>query len=593
MVVIRLNDCWNMEEKMEVGYTDEKQVQIVIALLKAHGIRKVVASPGSASMTLVLSLQIDRFFEVYSSVDERSAAYMACGLAEESGEPVVICCTGATASRNYMPGLTEAFYRKLPVLALTATKTLPHVGHHIAQVIDRSVMPVDAVVHSVTLPVVKDEEDFHDCEIKVNRAILELSRRGGGPVHINLPTTYSKNYEVKALPEVRVIRRFNIEDQLPSLPEGSIGIFVGAHHCMSAEQTAVIDAFCAAHDAVVFCDHTSGYKGQYRVQNAVVGCQRFLDHAASMLDLLIHIGEVTGDYYRPRAKKTWRVSLDGELRNTFGGLVGVFEMPEQYFFEQYAMINGEAKTAYLKECLNRVEELRKDIPELPFSNIWIASRMARRIPEGAAVHFGILNSLRAWNFFEMPESVTGMSNVGGFGIDGGVSSLVGASLNDPEKIFIGIVGDLAFFYDMNVCGNRHVGNNVRILLVNNGGGTEFKLAQHFSSKLGAETDWYISAGGHFGNKSPDLVRHYAEDLGFEYFSASNKEEFETVYERFLVPNLTETPILFEVFTDNDAESAALDVVSSLKKDVKGGMREIARNALGEKGYSMLKNAVKK
>lgn len=63
---------------------------------------------------------------------------MACGMAEEAEEPVAICCTGATASRNYLPGLTEAFYRKLPVLAITATRRTSLIGHNVDQVIDRS-----------------------------------------------------------------------------------------------------------------------------------------------------------------------------------------------------------------------------------------------------------------------------------------------------------------------------------------------------------------------------------------------------------------------------------------------------------------------
>ena len=101
-------------------YSTEKNIQILIALLKANGIRKVIASPGTTNMSLVGSLQNDPWFEIYSSVDERSAAYMACGMAAECGEPVMLSCTGATASRNYYPGMTEAFYRKLPVLAVTS-----------------------------------------------------------------------------------------------------------------------------------------------------------------------------------------------------------------------------------------------------------------------------------------------------------------------------------------------------------------------------------------------------------------------------------------------------------------------------------------
>lgn len=103
-------------------YTNERNVQIVISLLKAHGIHRVIASPGTTNMTFVVSIENDPWFHVWSSVDERSAAYLACGMAAETGEPVVISCTGATASRNYMPGLTEAYYRKLPVLAITSTR---------------------------------------------------------------------------------------------------------------------------------------------------------------------------------------------------------------------------------------------------------------------------------------------------------------------------------------------------------------------------------------------------------------------------------------------------------------------------------------
>ena len=83
--------------------TDERNAQILIQVLKAHGIKKVIASPGTTNACLVSSMQSDPFFEIYSAPEERSGAYMACGMAAESGEPVVLSCTGATASRNYMP----------------------------------------------------------------------------------------------------------------------------------------------------------------------------------------------------------------------------------------------------------------------------------------------------------------------------------------------------------------------------------------------------------------------------------------------------------------------------------------------------------
>ena len=106
---------------MEIHYTVNKNALILISLMKQYGIKKVIASPGTVNVPFVASIQQDDFFEVYSCVDERSAAYMACGLAAETCEPVVITCTGATASRNYLPAMTEAYYRKLPVIAVTGS----------------------------------------------------------------------------------------------------------------------------------------------------------------------------------------------------------------------------------------------------------------------------------------------------------------------------------------------------------------------------------------------------------------------------------------------------------------------------------------
>lgn len=581
---------------MEKFYTDEVNALTIISLLKDYGIRKVVASPGTTNMALVASMQQDPYFEMYSSVDERSAAYIACGMAAESGEPVVISCTGATASRNYMSGMTEAFYRKLPVLSITSTQAVSKVGHHVAQVIDRSQIPKDVANLSLTLPIVKDNDDLWECELKVNQALLELTRNGGGPVHLNLQTKYSRNYNTKELPKYRKIHRFSAEDSMPKLPDGKIGIFVGSHKRWTPRLLSAVDSFCKINGAAVFCDHTSGYNGKYKVLTALLAGQKGLNLSEVVPDLVIHIGEITGDYLGISMVKkvVWRVSPDGVIRDTFRKLTNIFEMSEETFFESYAANskNKDAGSNYAELCNSLTREIRSKAPELPFSNIWLASKLADKIPANSVVHFGILNSLRAWNFFELPSSVESISNVGGFGIDGGLSSALGGSLCNQSKLTFCVIGDLAFFYDMNVLGNRHVGKNLRILLVNNGKGTEFRQYGHLAESFGEEADRFISAGGHFGKKSPVLVKHYAEDLGFEYFSAANKDQFEGVFDRFVQSQLTERPMLLEIFTNSDDESKALELMVNIEKDVKAlakdKLKSLARNFLGDKGVEILK-----
>lgn len=581
---------------MNKYYTDERNVQVVLSLLKEYGIHKVIASPGTTNITLIASMQQDPFFEIYSAAEERSAAYMACGLAAESKEPVVLSCTGATASRNYLPGLTEAFYRKLPIIAITSTQSTSNIGHLVPQVIDRSSHPNDIVLLSETIQPIKDDNDLWACTIQVNRALLALTHRGGGPVHLNLVTTYSHNFSVKTLPLIRKISRICTTDKFPDLPKGKIAVYVGAHTIWSSQEEDALDRFCAKNNAVVFCDHTSNYKGRYRILYPLVQSQEAFISETNNVDLLIHIGEISGTYAYPSSREVWRVSEDGELRDFFKRLHYIFEMPEQLFFTHYATnFNPQQRQdSYLQACKETYDLVYRSIPEdLPFSNIWIAKKMAPHLPENSILHLGILNSLRSWNFFEIPLSITSNSNVGGFGIDGCVSTLIGASLAHKNRLHFGIFGDLAFFYDMNSVGNRHVGKNIRILLINNGKGTEFRQYNHMASAFGDDADRYMAAAGHYGNKSPLLVKHYAEDLGFTYICASDKESFEKVYLQFLTPEISSKPILFEVFTNNVDESNALKMIRTCVSSTEGKLRKAVNQIVPSSAKKIIKSIVKR
>ncbi len=577
---------------MNTHYTVEKHIQILIALLKAKGIKKVIASPGTTNITFVASIQSDPFFEIYSSVDERSAAYIACGLAAETGEAVVLTCTGATASRNYYPGLTEAYYRGLPVLAVTASQELSHTGMYFPQMLDRSVIANDAAKYSVTIEPIDCADDEWKVTNQINTALIELLDASKGPVHINCVTRYSKDFSVKHLPEVRVINRILPKDAFPEIPKGKIGVYVGNHSKWSDELTQAVDDFCASYNAVVFCDHTSNYKGKYKVLDSLFGSQDMSRPDVLNWDLMIHIGYVTGEYSSVSAKQVWRVNPDGKLRDVFKKTVNIFQMEEIEFFMHYKN-DSKKDDSFLNDCKIVYNRIYEKIPELPFSNLWCTKEISKKIPENSVLHLGILNTLRSWNFFDIPDSVLAYSNTGGFGIDGDISSLVGASLANSEKLYFGVVGDLAFFYDLNVIGNRHVGKNVRIMLINNGRGTEFRNYNHPAQAFDDEADKYMAAEGHFGRKSPVLIKNYAEDLGYEYLCANNKEEFLKASEHFLTPEITDRPMLFEVFTDIKDESNALRIIRNLETDTKSTAKHLVKDILGQDNVTKIKKLLGK
>lgn len=597
-------------------YSSELSVQYLVALLKAHNIKRVIASPGTTALSFVASMQCDSFFEMYSCVDERSAAYMAVGLAAETNEPVVITCTGATASRNYLPALTEAYYRKLPILAVTGTQYVGRIGNLQSQLIDRSSIQKDVAVLSVHIPSLLETSSFEEkrhVQVEINRAITALTRHGGGPVHINLQTLYSRDFSINTLPNVKIIKRmtYGTIDLFPKMPEGRIAIFVGSHKTFSQELTDAIDGFCASRNAVVFCDHTSGYYGKYKVNYSLVAVQETYTSPLTKIDLCIHIGEISAEYgslAMPK-KEVWRVSEDGEIRDQFNKLTYLFEMTEADFFCFYTIENAEPHDEYLKACHEEYDRVFSKMPEMGFTNIWAAFMIASKLPKGCALHLGILNSIRSWNLFQIPEDVTSFANVGGFGIDGSVSTVIGASLANKDKLYFCVVGDLAFFYDMNSLGNRHVGNNVRILIVNNGRGTEFRNFYHVGSTFGDDADAYIAAAGHYGMQSKSLVKNYAQDLGYEYLAATTKEEFLNVYARFITPKLTNKPMVFEIFTESADESSTLKEIWNIETTKSGALKNELRTIsvkllqteaggtimrlIGKKGLGLIRNILGK
>lgn len=549
---------------MENHYTNARNVQIVIALMKAHGVKKVVASPGATDLAIVASLQQDPYFEMYSSIDERSAAYMACGMAAESGEPVAITCTGATSSRNYMPGLTEAYYRQLPILAITCSRSNANIGHYVDQVTDRTQLPSDVVMESVQAQSIHCPEDEWDVMVKVNKAMIGLTRNGGGPTHINLVTASSSNFAVKEIAPVRKISLYLKEDKFPEVPQGKVGIFVGAHEKWSDELTAAVDNFCEVYNAMVICDPTSNYKGKYRILMPLLCEQAKEEVGGEQLDLMIQIGFVSSMLFK-KAKVMWRVAKDGVVRDTFRKTNSIFQMPELDFFTKIVEGKGKKENTVYSEYKERYDSLLHSLPELPFSNIWVAQQLSGQLPENSVLHLGIRNSLRSWGYFDIPNSVLSYCNTGGFGIDGGISSLIGASMVNQQSLFYGVFGDLLFFYDMNSLGNRDIKPNLRIIVINNGLGQEFKNVSFPGSLLlGEDIDKFTAAKGHFACQSKTLVKDYAENLGFEYLTASNKEEFAKVYKRFITKELTERPMLFEIFTNTKDETEAHHLTTSIE-----------------------------
>ena len=139
-------------------YSTIKSIQLLTALLKKYNINKLVLSPGGSDIPIIHSLENDDFFECHSVVDERSAVYYGIGLAQQTKSPVACICTSGTAVSNYLPGMTEAFYQDVPIVAITADKDPYRLNQLMLQKTQQVNIFESVTKKSVNLPVVRAKD---------------------------------------------------------------------------------------------------------------------------------------------------------------------------------------------------------------------------------------------------------------------------------------------------------------------------------------------------------------------------------------------------------------------------------------------------
>lgn len=548
-------------------YTELKSYQIIIALLKEYGIRRCVLSAGSRNVPFVHSVEEDPFFECYSVVDERSAGYFALGLAQESGEPVVISCTSSTATCNYWPPVAEAYYQGVPLVVLTSDRDPAMLGQWEDQMIDQVGMYDRHVRKSVNLPIVNDRDDWLFCQRLVNEALLELDHRGAGPVHINVPMrSYNNSFNVRELPEVTRIHRVDaldgdetwrpFADRLASA--GRILVVAGQATGSSPELASALESFCSSCNAAVAAEYMANVPRDHAFNPTLCMEYRYVTEkkfAEFLPDIVVSFGgNMTAglkDMLRRFAGRFehWSVREDGSVCDMFKSLTTVFEAAPGTFFDRMADLiadggNDGTYLASLKEY-----EAQAAVPKLPWSNALAIKKVVERIPSGSILHLAVNNAIRLANFFELKPSVKVYANIGTHGIDGPLSSLLGQAAASGKPAYL-VVGDLAFFYDMNALRLRHIGANVRILLLNNQGGEEFYFNRMWKNEA---SDLHTTARHH--TKAEGWVR----ECGFRYLSAHSEAELDEALGAFFDDG-AEEPVLLEVFSEMRSDS---DVIYSI------------------------------
>ena len=319
-------------------YSDIKSVQILVALLKAHGIKHIVCSPGNRNVPIVHSVESDSFFKTYSVVDERSAGFFGIGLIQRYKEPVAICCTSGTAVCNYYSAIVEAYYQKLPLLVISADRNPCYLNQDEEQMLPQTQGFRDVTKSIVQLPMIKDISDEYVCARKINEAILELEHHGCGPVQINIPLEAKlAQFHQTQLPGVTKIHRWEINADwklcFERLKKSKILVLYGQCARADEQEIACIENFIKNFDVVFATDPLANLNTDEGMDtfllSRITDAKYFEEHLCPDIVITLHSGYMS--YIRSHLKSCkgkfehWAVREDGRIVDPFMSISDIFE----------------------------------------------------------------------------------------------------------------------------------------------------------------------------------------------------------------------------------------------------------------------------
>lgn len=480
-----------MSEK--VLLSDKQYISNFVDLLYKNGLRKVVISPGSRNSSLIISFVNYGKFECYSIVDERSAAFFALGMAQQLNEPVAIVCTSGSAPLNYSPAISEAYYQQIPLLVLTADRPPEMIDIGESQTIRQESIYKNYILADYTLVGYLDnyvESWFNNF---VTEIYNEANGNTKGPVHINIPlrdplyktsefdTDFSENKISESISQTNGIDYSVYAEKINKFKKILI---VPGFMLPDPKLKLLTDMFITKTGAVMLAEHTSNLRSANIFQDMDKFIVSIKDKPEFKPDLLITFGnqlvsrKIKEFIPSDGSVVHWHISINNKI-DIFNCLSAHIKSTTHNFFKKITpLIIKKEKQEYLSIFKTLKSELilrhNEYLSNTEWSDLKAFKTILTNLPKSCTLHLSNSTPVRYAQLFELPIGVKTFCNRGVSGIDGCTSTAVGASLVNKKNNFF-ITGDIGFLYDINALWNRYKPDNLKIFVINNGGGNIFRF----------------------------------------------------------------------------------------------------------------------
>jgi 2-succinyl-5-enolpyruvyl-6-hydroxy-3-cyclohexene-1-carboxylate synthase len=525
------------------------------------GIQNVVLAPGSRSAPVALAFMRKKSIQHYVINDERSAAYMALGMARKTKQTVALVCTSGTASLNFAPAIAEAFNLCIPLLVLTADRPIEWVGQGENQTIIQEKIFEPNIRMSYRINISYQDENAEKEAYRVfSEAIQKAAFPFPGPVHVNIPLKEPEynNIQKSSRKDYKLIRQERVEMDVSTkrykelfqqmVAPKKIMILAGMQSPDNKLRRTLNKLFSLT-DLVFIRDITANLSD---FERAVTFPEQIITDANEnglkklQADLLITFGNYIISKklrqfirdYPPRYH--WHIGLNDSFIDTYQSLTRVIPVQPAQFFSQLLrsvkIFEKRSFSGYYRywenenlKAISKMEVKCEQNPELKY-----LKHILNALTRNSILHIGNSSAIRLANEISLFENknaknIEVYSNRGTSGIDGCLSTAIGSSLVSDKTHFI-IIGDQSLIYDQNALWNNYLPPNLKIILLNNKGGKIFSHMQGPSSQKELKE--------YFVNHVETDFELLSTQRKLAYFKSSSPNNFEKTFKKFIKENDT-------------------------------------------------------
>lgn len=545
--------------------TDKYNCRLVAAALVRYGVRRTVVSPGSRNAPLIVALARRREIQLNEVIDERSAAFVALGIAVQTGRPVAVVCTSGSAVLNLAPALAEAYYRQIPLIAVTADRPEEWIDQDDSQTIRQPGALAAVTKATFHLPVTRGDAGLERlCRRRVADAMMMAVNAPCGPVHVNVGIDEPINVMGDDSAD-----DFRLPDFVPTvrrLPEATAREL--ADEINSARQVLVVAGFQSPEPKlkealyllpgnVAVISELQSNLGQGIPANIDAMLRMPESKALLNPDIVITIGGAllsrmikASMRSAKKSMRHWSVSTVDHCLDTLLHLDRRIDCAPTEFFASILPYLEDNNSCYAAEWQNlseRAGHITQTYAEsVPWSDFRAMNRLMRSVPSGTSLHLSNGTAARYAQLTGCPGAIRTECNRGVSGIDGCTSTAIGAAMATDELTLL-VTGDMSAQYDMGALAIQEVPATFRMAVLNNGGGGIFRFIK--STRDLPETDRWLAGGVRLP------LRELAAGFGFDYYEAADEASLSSVMPAFFAPY--GRPAILNIITPPDASAETI------------------------------------